>query len=276
MNPALRTRLVTAAVLVPLVILAVLYLPRWGFALLVSVLMLAAFWEWTRLSGMAARQARAGVAALLALLFLGYYLLPHDSLRAVALNACGFWLLAAVWLRNAEFATAETPAHRVLKLAAGAIVLSGAWAGAVYLRDGLPADGPLWLLACLTVVYSADSLAYFTGRRFGGRKLAPRISPGKTWAGLYGAVAGVVPIALTWGWLLGLRGQRLGLWLILALACVLLSVLGDLFESLMKRHSQVKDSGRLFPGHGGVLDRGDSLFAALPAFAAGLAWLLAG
>jgi phosphatidate cytidylyltransferase len=144
----------------------------------------------------------------------------------------------------------------------------------VFLRDGLE-RGPLWLLMCLVVVYGSDSLAYFSGRHFGGAKLAPRISPAKTWAGFWGAVLGSVPVALAGGWLMGLPADRLLPWLALAGACVLLAVLGDLFESLIKRHAQVKDSGRLFPGHGGLLDRGDSMFAALPAFAVGLAWLLA-
>lgn len=125
------------------------------------------------------------------------------------------------------------------------------------------------------MIYGGDSLAYFSGRRFGGRKLAPGISPGKTWAGLYGALAGSVPIALVAGWLLGLSGTGLAAWTALAMVCLLLSVLGDLIESVLKRQAGVKDSGRLFPGHGGVLDRGDSLFAALPAFAVGLYWLLA-
>lgn len=275
MSDGLRTRIATGLVLAPLVILSVLYLPPIGFATLVSVLMLAAFWEWTRLSGLPERPMRAAAVTTLGLIFIGYALLPATYLRVITLAACGFWALAAIWLGRPTFGAADTAAHRLIKLLAGAILLSGAWAGAVYLRDGLPVHGPLWLIACLAVVYGGDTFAYFTGRRFGGRKLAPQISPGKTWAGFYGAAGGAALVALAGGWLLGLRDAALGVWLALAVGCLLLSIVGDLFESLMKRHRQVKDSGRLFPGHGGVLDRGDSLFAALPAFAAGLGWLLA-
>lgn len=269
------TRVATGLALAIPILLAVLYLSPTGFAVLTSVLMLAAFWEWTRLSGLPGRPVRTLAVAGLGLLFAGLAVLPHRQLLIVAWIACGFWLLATLWLRCPAFGAVDTPRHRVFKLAAGAVLLAGAWAGAVYLRDGLPTRGSLWLIACLAVIYGGDTFAYFTGRRFGGRKLAPTISPGKTWAGFYGAAAGATLVAAIAGWLLGLRNDALAGWLVLAIACLLLSIMGDLFESLMKRHRQVKDSGRLFPGHGGVLDRGDSLFAALPLFALGLERLLA-
>lgn len=272
---SVRTRVATALPLAIGVGLAIFYLPAPAFAVLVSVLMLAGFWEWTRLSGLPSRAVRALVLAVLAGLFAFYAWLPYPSLLWIAGVACVFWLFALAWLGRPGFGAADTRAHRTLKLLAGITLLSGAWAGAVYVRDGVPAQGSLWLIACLAVVFGGDTFAYFTGRKFGGRKLAPQISPGKTWAGFYGAVVGAVIVAAVAGWLLGLRGAPLLGWMGLAACCLLLSIAGDLFESLMKRHRQVKDSGRLFPGHGGVLDRGDSLFAALPAFALGLSWLLA-
>lgn len=272
MSSGLRTRVVTALVLAPTVVLAILFLPPWGFALLVSVMMLAAFWEWSRLSGIPGRPLRALLTGLLGLGFYGLWIQPHAQLLWPALLALAFWGLALFWLLAPQSAASDTPAHRVLKTAAGFILLAGAWAGAVYIRDGLD-GGPTWLIVCLAVIYGGDSLAYLVGSRIGGPKLAPRISPGKTWAGLCGAVFGVAPLALALGWAKGLGGSTLALWMLLAMGCLLLSVVGDLVESIMKRHRKVKDSGRLFPGHGGVLDRGDSLFAALPAFALGLAWL---
>jgi len=269
------TRVATGLVLAPLVIVAVLYLPPAAFAGLVSLMMLAAFWEWSRLSGLPNRPLRGMMMIVLAGLFALLAWSPYAALPMVAMAACVFWLFALLWLRHAGFGAIDNWSHRTIKTVSGMILLCGAWAGAVYVRDGLPTDGPYWLIACLTVIFGGDTLAYFTGRAFGRRKLAPSISPGKTWAGLYGAVGGALVVAAVAGWLLGLRGDRLTLWLALAVVCLLLSIMGDLFESLMKRHRQVKDSGRLFPGHGGVMDRGDSLFAALPAFAVGLAWLLA-
>ncbi|MCK9489876.1 MAG: phosphatidate cytidylyltransferase [Xanthomonadales bacterium] len=275
MSSGLVARLVTAGILAPAIVLIVLYVPAQAFAALIGGLLLIGFWEWTRLAGLPGRPLR--VLALLAqagLMTALWWQLPAAQLYLVTTIACVFWLLALLWLRNPAFAAADRPAARLLKWLAGVIAITGAWAAAVSIRDGLP-QGTAWLLACLVVIYGSDTLAFFTGRHFGGRKMAPRISPGKTWAGLYGAVAGSFPIALALGWLLALRGPQLIGWMLLAGAAVLMAVAGDLFESILKRHRQAKDSGRLFPGHGGLLDRSDSLLAALPLFATGLAWLLA-
>jgi phosphatidate cytidylyltransferase len=122
-------------------------------------------------------------------------------------------------------------------------------------------------------VWVADTAAYFAGKRYGTRKLAPRISPNKTTAGAWGALAGAAALALAAGLLLGERGLALAALVGLALLVVGASIAGDLFESLLKRQAGVKDSGTLFPGHGGLLDRFDSLFAAIPVFAAGKALL---
>ena len=119
-------------------------------------------------------------------------------------------------------------------------------------------------------MWAADIGAYFSGRAFGKRKLAPQISPGKTWAGAYGALVAGVLVAGIGGWLLDVRGAQLVALALLATVTVAVSIVGDLIESLMKRHAQVKDSGSIFPGHGGLMDRLDSVFAALPVFAAGL------
>lgn len=275
MSSGLATRVATGLVLAPAVVLAIVFLPALAFAALVSALMLAGFWEWTRLSGMSGRPLRAAALVALAAVFawLAWRAGPAE-LVLLAWAACGFWLLALGWLWRPRLGAAGGRLAISLKVAAGALLLTGAWAGALLVRDHLP-NGPGWLIACLAVVYGGDSFAYFSGRLFGNRKLAPAISPGKTWAGLYGALAGTVPVALLGGWLLGRTGAGLAAWMLLAMACLLLSVHGDLIESVLKRQAGVKDSGRLFPGHGGVLDRGDSLFAALPAFAVGLHWLLA-
>ncbi len=275
-SSGLATRLLTAAVLIPAVVAAVIWLPAPAFAVLVAALMLGGFWEWTRLAGFVGRPFRlmltllqaGGLAAL-------WWLAPRPTAFVVAMAvAVVFWCLAALWLRDIAFGSANTAGNRWLKWLAGTIAVTGMWAAAVHIRDGLPADGHWWLLACLAVVYGSDTFAYFSGRTFGGRKMAPTISPGKTWAGFVGALLGTVPMALVVGGLLGMRGATLAGWLLLAVVAVLFAIAGDLFESLLKRHRGVKDSGRLFPGHGGLLDRADSLLAALPLLALGLTWLL--
>jgi phosphatidate cytidylyltransferase len=134
-------------------------------------------------------------------------------------------------------------------------------------------DVHTWGLYALMLVWAADSCAYFVGSRWGTTKLAPQISPGKTIVGVYGALAGSALIAVAGGWLLNVRGMSLLALVVLGMVAVVLSIVGDLFESLIKRHAQVKDSGHMFPGHGGVYDRLDGVFAALPLFALGKAAL---
>jgi phosphatidate cytidylyltransferase len=181
-----------------------------------------------------------------------------------------WWLIACFWLRHFAYGAAPTQENRALKLLAGSLVVFPAWVAAITIHASLPHGHGFTLLA-LVIVWAADIGAYFSGRTFGKRKLAPQISPGKTWAGAYGALAaGILVAALGSWWLLDVRdGQLVGLAL-LAAVTVSASIVGDLVESLMKRHAQVKDSGTMIPGHGGMMDRLDSVFAALPVFAAGV------
>jgi len=181
-----------------------------------------------------------------------------------------WWLIACFWLRYFAYGAAPTQENRALKLLAGSLVVFPAWVAAITIHASLPHGHGFTLLA-LVIVWAADIGAYFSGRTFGKRKLAPQISPGKTWAGAYGALAaGILVAELGSWWLLDVRdGQLVGLAL-LAAVTVSASIVGDLVESLMKRHAQVKDSGTMIPGHGGMMDRLDSVFAALPVFAAGV------
>jgi phosphatidate cytidylyltransferase len=161
--------------------------------------------------------------------------------------------------------------------ATGWAVLLGAWVAVVALQ----ARSPWLVLAAMAIVWLADTAAYFTGRAFGRRKLAPSISPGKTWEGVWGALAAVaayalalVPLAGAAGYPGAVTATAVVAWVLLALALTALAVAGDLFESLLKRHAGVKDSGTLLPGHGGILDRTDALLAAMPPAAlAALAFL---
>jgi len=186
------------------------------------------------------------------------------------LATCGaatiFWVIVAPpWL-----AFRWKPASGIALAIAGWIVLAGAWVALVTLQ----ARSPWLVLAAMAIVWIADTAAYFTGRAFGRRKLAPQVSPGKTWEGVYGALAAVAIYALALTPLSDAAGRSgaltplaVGIWVACALALAALSIEGDLFESLLKRNANVKDSGRLLPGHGGVLDRIDALLAAMPAAA---------
>jgi phosphatidate cytidylyltransferase len=266
----LLQRILTALVLAPLAILIIL-LPDTGlFGAIVALAFLAAWWEWARLGGL---KNPVGRIALLAAAAGGFVLLwlAQGSAWTPWLLAAGvaWWLVACLWLRHFAFAAAPTRENLALKLIAGAFVIFPAWVALTSIHARIP-HGHWWTLLALVIVWASDIGAYASGRAFGKRKLAPQVSPGKTWAGAYGAMVAGVLVAEAGGWLLGVRGTAmLGLALLAAIT-VAVSIVGDLLESLMKRHAQVKDSGSIFPGHGGLMDRLDSVFAALPIFAAGL------
>ena len=182
-----------------------------------------------------------------------------------------WWLLAMLWLKHYNFASDHDTHARVFKLAAGTLAVIPAWCALAVIHAQQP-YGSRWLMLALAIVWAADTGAYFVGRKFGKRKLSPRISPNKTVEGMVGgAVAGMV-VAVAAAPLAGATLQQLPAVALVAACTVGFSVVGDLFESLLKRHVGAKDSGDLIPGHGGVLDRIDSVLAALPVFALGQAW----
>lgn len=188
-------------------------------------------------------------------------------------GTCLWWLAMLRWIARYP---AGFGAPRWLRAGAGLLVIPGTIAAVMLLHgaSGPEHHGALRLLFALVLVWAADVGAYFAGRAFGSRKLAPRVSPGKSWEGVYGGVALALVIAAVAGqWLFGLQGARWVPFLLLCVAVVLFSIVGDLGESLLKREVGAKDSGTLLPGHGGILDRIDSLLAALPAMALGLKWL---
>ena len=265
----MKQRVVTALLLAPLAIAIILLVPTPAFAVVIAGLCLLALWEWTRLSGLRDRRVRA---VLLALATVGFYALwvNRDAMAAVIVVAagCAWWVVALAWLKHFSFAAAPTRENALLKLVAGALCVFPAWIALMRVHAA-PAHGNWWALYALLLGWSADTFAYLAGIRWGRRKLAPAISPGKTWAGVYGGLAATAVVAAIGGCLLGVRNLELIALVVLAMLCVCFSVVGDLFESLIKRHAGVKDSGALFPGHGGVFDRLDGLFALLPLFALG-------
>ncbi|RPE76950.1 phosphatidate cytidylyltransferase [Vulcaniibacterium tengchongense] len=272
-----RTRLLAALVMTPLAIAAILLLPTPWMVALGAVILLAGLWEWFDLAEIEDTLARtvllvAHLALMVAIVWASRtgtgYTLVLFQMAAVA--GVVWWLLALLWLGRYGFASDHAGYARAFKLAAGALATIPAWCALAWIHYA-PPNGHRWLLTALAVVWAADTGAYFAGRRFGRRKLAPRVSPNKTVEGLIGgAVAGVAAGAV-FALVAGAKPAQLPAVALVALATVLFSVVGDLFESLLKRHAGVKDSGHLIPGHGGILDRIDGVLAALPAFALGKA-----
>lgn len=258
-----RQRLIAALVMVPLVVAAVLGLESTLLAGLFGLVVLIGAWEWTRMIPMPAPVLRLTYVLGLGFCLWAVWWLPNDALLGGL--ALGWWLLAAVWLNWPHVGR-----HAALpKVLIGALLLVPAWWGLLRLHQD-PALGPWWVLFLLVLIWVADTGAYLSGRWLGRHKLAPRVSPGKTWEGLLGALllAGAF-IALT-GPLLPGTAPPLGALLALGMITVLVSILGDLTLSLFKRQSGLKDSSHLIPGHGGVLDRIDSLCSAAPIFWLGL------
>jgi phosphatidate cytidylyltransferase len=264
MSP-LQNRVLTAAVLLVVFVPALFWAPAGVWAMLVSMVLLIAAHEWARLSHFPAPAAVLYAATLGGIALAAPYL-PGVDQRALRygllIMAALFWILfAPLWLSRRWRGQGY-----FLRAAVGVMVLLPTWAALLYLRERSS-----WvLLAVMAVVWIADSAAFFSGRSFGRHKLAPAISPGKTWEGVYGAVLALVLYASAVS--AAVHGLRIVGALVLTMTLLYFSVLGDLFESWIKRVADMKDSGTLLPGHGGMLDRIDALTAALP-IAAGVLML---
>jgi len=269
-----RTRVIAALIMAPAAIAAILLLPTQWLAAAGALVFLIGLWEWLRLADVDDTLART-VLLILNLLVMVLMVWADGGqmvlFQLATLAGIAWWLAALCWLRFFQFGSTPGSAARQLKLGAGTLAIVPAWAAMVMIHAGEP-NGARWLLTALMIVWAADSGAYFAGRALGRHKLAPRISPNKTWEGLFGGLVAGLLIALAFGgwasdWQYSLAGT--GALLLVTTVAVFASVLGDLFESLLKRHAGAKDSGSIIPGHGGVLDRIDGVLAALPVFAVG-------
>lgn len=268
----LSLRILTAVLLVPSVVAGVLWLPTGILEILTAAVCLVALWEWARLVPAPSMLPLPALLVLAAALMTALWYAGLSVVGPyVAGLAMGWWVVACVWLRGNGFGGSGTQGLRLLKSVAGLFVVIPAWTVFGAMHAG--AIGPPWVLLALAIVWAADISAYFAGRHFGRTRLAPSISPGKTRIGAWGGLGGGLLVALVGSVLLHLGAERgLGL-LVLAAVTVGASIIGDLFESMVKRQSGAKDSSALLPGHGGLFDRLDSLFAALPVFYWGAKWL---
>jgi len=267
----LKQRVITALALVLILAIVLFGFGLIGFAVFTGVVFSLAAWEWANLAGYESAWQRvlaggvyAAGAALLALAS-GVFSAAgmHGWVVAIVLLIAGlFWLQSIYWVATYP-STAVHWAPRLRRLLAGAIVLWPSWLAIVYLHSLEQGIGLFIYIAAL--VSAADIGAYFAGRRFGKRKLAPQVSPGKSWAGFVGGLASTTVLALVIG-ATGLLPLSTTALLIATITASLASVYGDLVESMIKRERGIKDSSNLLPGHGGVLDRIDSVTAAAPVF----------
>lgn len=259
----LKTRIITAAVLIGLLLIVLLWLPPLATKLAMTAVVLAGAWEWSAFLKLRSLPGRllyvVVVAACLATLW--QLTLAQPACLLVLVVALAWWVIALLWVIFA-------PRHAAAWSAglAGLLALAPAWVAIVRLREDVP-RGEQWLLFALCLVWAADVGAYFAGRSFGRVKLAPQVSPGKTWEGVVGGLVFAALVALFGSQWFAVPMIRL---VPLCLCVVAFSIVGDLTESLLKRFAGLKDSGTLFPGHGGVMDRIDSVTSAMPVLVLGL------
>ncbi|WP_028670168.1 phosphatidate cytidylyltransferase [Saccharospirillum impatiens] len=264
----LITRVMTALVLAPLMLAGIYWLPETGFSAFIGAIVVLGAWEWTNLAGFQRLTTRLGMAALTAAaLGLLWWLQTRTAVTWLQLTLWSLlWWLFALILVIRYPASQHWIHDRWVRLLMALPVLLPLWLGLNVLK-GQP-NANLVLTWLMLLVWGADIGAYFAGKTFGNRKLAPSVSPGKTWAGVYGGMATSVVLSAVMAliFLPDLSALQWLLLLVISALVVAISVLGDLFESLLKRFRGIKDSSGLLPGHGGILDRIDSLCAATPMF----------
>lgn len=257
-DSALTLRLITAAILLPLVIGGIFYLPMFWFRLLSGAVIAYAAWEWTRLMGNKVWWRR--------LLFMGFIIAltlleEYWQMHVIFAVAMFWWMMVCLWI--AVFPAYVSHWHKpYILVILGVEVLLPCWLAIVVLRETF---GPGVLLYALCLVWMVDSGGFIFGKRYGGAHMTPYVSPNKTWAGLYGSLLCAAGFALMCYTFLSVP-MNVGLWLLVNLLTAGAAIIGDLLISMLKRIQNMKDTGTLLPGHGGLLDRIDSLTAAMPCF----------
>jgi phosphatidate cytidylyltransferase len=263
-----KQRLITALILAPLVLCGVFLLEPLYFSWFFAFIITLAAWEWANLSHLTSQAMRI-IYALLACFLL---LVVVDNLSVPwVLSVSIIWWIIAVLLVLSYPMNAGMWQSRLVRVFIGFLVLLPMWKALVFIRGAefLPVPGlsTLWLiLYMLLLVWFADTGAYFAGKTWGNKKLAPNVSPGKSWAGAWGGVAATVILAVISSGLMGFELLMAIKFVFVTVLTAAISIIGDLTESMFKRQRGIKDSSNLLPGHGGVLDRIDSLVAAIPVF----------
>ncbi len=267
----LKQRIITGAILIPIVVLALLGLSSEWIALILGIAALAAAWEWSSMI-FDKTFSKLFYVLICGVLIVGcWYLLDDNHVRLLMLIGSLYWVFILLLLTFYQSTWIGNYLLNGFLHYSGYFVISVGWLAMMALHQ----QKPELLLFLFVLVWVADSAAYFAGKRFGRNKLAEQLSPGKTREGVLGALAGTLILSFIglWIWRAELQFGLAVYFVLLCLLSALISIVGDLFESLLKRNAGKKDSGKLIPGHGGVLDRIDSLLAAAPGFMLGLYWL---
>lgn len=270
----LKERVITAVVLLVVLALILFVLPAVFFSAFVLLVVAIAAWEWSRLAGLVKAEQQIAYAGLMSVLVLLLMVLPWQSVlaRLTSVAALVFWVYALYLIVVAPERVKNTDPENAGRsfdfplLGSGAFVLVSTALALLALRYHASEHSVGLLLYVLGLVWVMDIGAYFSGRRFGKTKLAPRVSPGKTREGVYGGFAVALGLVIVAMLVHAPFREHAFMFLLASLSAALISVVGDLYESRLKRASGYKDSSQILPGHGGVLDRIDGVVAALPVF----------
>lgn len=270
----MKTRILTALIAIPFALGVVFYLPNEGFALFTIAILGLGAWEWSAFLRVST-VGRCFYLAVLLAAFVGIWCQMEnpDVLLWTLHVAAVWWLIATLWVMVFPAGFGQGNPNKLMVATTGILVLVPTFVAMVALQ-GRADNGPWQLMVVVAMMWAADSGAYFAGRFLGKHKLAPKVSPGKTWEGAIGGMlAGLLLVVVGALWVYGLQGDALWAFGLLGALIIALSIIGDLTESMFKRATDIKDSGSLFPGHGGIMDRLDSLTAAAPCYLLGLHYL---
>ncbi|MFT6154644.1 MAG: phosphatidate cytidylyltransferase [Bermanella sp.] len=270
-----KQRLITALILAPIMIGGIFFLPFPQFMVFIAAIVALGAWEWANLSGLKNQVARIGYAGVVVAIIYGLHYFGVEQDPDILYGAFAWWLLAFVLVKTHPKLLGIWGSQAV-RLLIGIVILVPMWVGFVQLNSYPGGLNTYFILYVMLLIWGADVGAYFAGRTFGKNKLAPKVSPGKSWEGVYGGFVVTSLIAVGGGfWLQQKIVQTFDAeqWItlfVITLIVTAASVLGDLVESMVKRHRGVKDSSHLLPGHGGIMDRIDSMTSAIPIFALAL------
>jgi phosphatidate cytidylyltransferase len=267
-----KQRLITALILAPLMIGGIFFLPIEQFAYFIGFIVTVAAWEWANLSGYSSPLVRIGYAGIVAAATFatGYFMARQTELASLILAMGAFWWFVACILVMQYPKKVALWQAKPVRAVLGLLVLIPMWVGFMTLKS--QENSSLIIVYVMLLIWGADTGAYFAGKTWGNKKLAPNVSPGKSWAGFWGGLATTGLIAIVFSlcvhyWLRPMTWADFALLAVMTFITAIISVMGDLVESMMKRHRGIKDSSQLLPGHGGVLDRIDSMASAVPVFA---------
>jgi phosphatidate cytidylyltransferase len=265
----LKNRIITALILIPIVIVFIFFVDTIWFAILFAAFAAIGAWEWGGLCKLSKSIKYIYATFLLLMLAVIYWLDNRYLYNTIILCGAVYWLFAIVLIVSYQKQHNLLPTSPALLMIIGLLLLIPMWSGLILLKS-FSANGAALIMMLMLLIWGADTAAYFAGKKWGKRKLSSRVSPGKTWEGTIAGIASAVVIAVCY---VIATNKNLGdsfMFIGLSMLTVIGSVFGDLMESLVKREAGQKDSGNILPGHGGVMDRIDSLTAASPIFVFGL------